>query len=238
MTDPRPTTEAELIEQIRSIDVRAPESLHRRVEAMIAGEQPAATSRGAGLRRGDRGSRAFGFGPRLAAGGAFAAVLIALAIVVGLSGGGSSTLNVRDASRTALRHATSGPPAESSSNRRELAAAVDGVSFPYWGAHFGWRSTGSRTDRVDGRRITTIFYANRRGQRIGYAIAAGTSPAQMSGGVVSMRDGTPYRLLTVNGRAVVSWLRQGHLCVVSGRGVDGATLLRLASWDEHRSVAS
>jgi hypothetical protein len=60
----------------------------------------------------------------------------------------------------------------------------------------------------------------------------------MSGGVVSMRDGTPYRLLTVNGRAVVSWLRQGHLCVVSGHGVDGATLLRLASWDEHRPTAT
>jgi hypothetical protein len=238
MTDPRPTTEAELIEQIRSLDVPAPESLHRQVEAMIAGKKPAGASLRAGLQHGGGGGRAFRFGPRLAAGGAFAAVLIALAIVVALSGGGSSTLNVRDASKTTIRAASGLPPAESRSDGRELAAAVDGVSFPYWGAHFGWRATGSRTDRVDGRTITTIFYANRRGQRIGYAIVAGTSPAQMSGGVVSMRDGTPYRLLTVNGRAVVSWLRQGHLCVVSGRGVDGATLLRLASWDEHRSVAS
>jgi hypothetical protein len=163
--------------------------------------------------------------------------LVALGIVVGLSGS-SSTLSVRDASKTTVRAATGRPPAESSSDRRELAAAVDGVSFPYWGAHFGWRATGSRTDRVDGRTITTIFYGNRRGQRVGYAIVAGTSPAQTSGGVVSMRDGTPYRLLTVNGTAVVSWLRQGHLCVVSGRGVDGATLLRLASWDERRAVAS
>jgi hypothetical protein len=237
MTDSRPRTEAELVEQIRSIDVPAPDSLHRQVEAMIAGEKPAAASRRAGSRRGGGEGRAFGFGPRLAAGGAFAAVLIALAIVVGLSGG-SSTLSVRDASKTTVRAGSSRPPAESRSDRRELAAAVDGVSFPYWGAHFGWHATGSRTDRVDGRTITTIFYANRRGQRVGYAIAAGTSPAQMSGGVVSMRDGTPYRLLTVNGRAVVSWLRQGHLCVVSGRGVDGATLLRLASWDEHHPTAS
>jgi hypothetical protein len=237
MTDPRPTSEAELIEQIRSIDVPAPESLHRQVEAMIAGTKTAGAAPRAGSRAGGGAGRAFGFGPRLAAGGAFAAVLIALAIVVGLSGG-SSTLNVRDASKTTVRTASSAPPAESRSDGRELAASVDGVSFPYWGAHFGWRATGSRTDRVDGRTITTIFYANRRGQRVGYAIAAGTSPAQMSGGLVSMRDGTPYRLLTVNGRAVVSWLRDGHLCVVSGHGVDGATLLRLASWDEHRATAS
>ena len=36
MSDPRPTPEDELIERIRSIDVRAPESLHRKVESMIA----------------------------------------------------------------------------------------------------------------------------------------------------------------------------------------------------------
>lgn len=251
MTDSRPTPEDELIERIRSIDVRAPESLHRKVESMIAGKTSglagkaplqadrtrAAGSPRAGLRRGRREGRSFGLGPRLAAGGAIAAVAIALAIVVGLSGG-SSTLSVRDASAPTLRHATAGPPAESSANRRELTAAVDGVSFPYWGGHFGWRSTGSRTDRVDGRTITTIFYANRSGQRVGYAIVAGTSAAQTSGGIVSMRDGTPYRLLTVDGTAVVSWLRKGHLCVVSGHGIDGATLLRLASWEERRSVAS
>jgi hypothetical protein len=221
MTEPRPRTEAELIEQIRTIDVRAPESLHRQIDAMIAGEP----------------KRFSVLGPRLAVGGAFAAVLIALAIVIGLSGG-SSTLSVRDASAATLRAATTGPPSESSSDRRELTAAVDGISFPYWGAHFGWHSTGSRTDSIDGRKITTVFYTNSRGKRVGYAIVAGTSPAQMSGGIVSMRDGTPYRLLTVNGVAVVSWLREGHLCVVAGRGVDGATLLRLASWDDRRSVAA
>ena len=237
MTDPRPRTEAELIERIRAIDVPAPESLHRQIEAMVAGKAPATDSPHAGASRKDRAVRPFGLGRRLAAGGAIAAVVVALAIVVGLSGG-SSTLSVRDASALTLRQATGGPPAESSSDRRELTAAVDGVSFPYWGGHFGWRSTGSRTDHLDGRTVTTIFYANPRGRRVGYAIVAGTSPAQMSGGVVSMRDGTPYRLLTVNGTAVVSWLRAGHLCVVSGRGVDGATLLALASWDEHRTVAS
>jgi len=237
MTDPRPRTEAELIEQIRSIDLPAPESLHRQIEAMIAGKAPATGPPHAGASRKDRAVRPFGLGPRLAAGGAIAAVVVALAIVVGLSGG-SSTLSVRDASALTLRQATSAPPAESSSDRGELTAAVDGVSFPYWGGHFGWRSTGSRTDHLDGRTVTTIFYANPRGRRVGYAIVAGTAPAQMSGGVVSMRDGTPYRLLTVNGTAVVSWLRAGHLCVVSGRGVDGATLLALASWDEHRTVAS
>ena len=52
------------------------------------------------------------------------------------------------------------------------------------------------------------------------------------------RGGTPYRLLAENGVPVVSWLRDGHLCVISGRGVNGATLLRLASWDDHGAQAS
>jgi hypothetical protein len=232
MTEPRATSESELIEQIRAIDVRAPESLHRQVESMIADSAPRR-----GARTGERGARSFRLGPRLAAAGAFAAVVVALAIAIGFSGG-SSKLSVRDASALTLRHATAAPPAESSSDHRRLTAAVDGVSFPYWGGHLGWRSTGSRTDDVDGRSVTTVFYANRRGQRVGYAIVAGRAPAQMSGGVVSMRDGTPYRLLTVKGTAVVTWLRSGRLCVISGRGVSGSTLLALASRDDHRSVAS
>ncbi|MHB8234475.1 MAG: hypothetical protein ACYDHT_07465 [Solirubrobacteraceae bacterium] len=236
MTEPRAKTEAELVEQIRAIDVPAPESLHRRIDAMIAAKPSRGGVRDT-TRSGDRSGRPFGLAPRLAAVGAITAVVLALALAVGLSGG-SSTLSVRDASVVTLRGATAAPPAESTSNRRELTASVDGVSFPYWGGHFGWRSTGSRTDTIDGRAVTTVFYANRSGQRVGYAIASGSAPAQVSGGVVAMRDGKPYRLLTVNGVAVVTWMRNGRLCVVSGRGISGDRLLALASWDDHRSVAS
>jgi hypothetical protein len=251
MTDPRPRTESELVELIRAIDEPAPESLHQSVEAMIA-ERPAragrarahararrpARARGPRRSSGARGGpRGFGLRPRLAATGAIAAAIIALALAIGLSGG-SSTLSVRDASALTLRAATSKAPAESSSDRTELAANVDGVSFPYWGERFGWHSSGTRTDRVDGRTVTTVFYVNGRGKRIGYAIVAGTAQTQSSGGIVSDRDGTPYRVLTVNGLPVVTWMREGHLCVVSGHGVSGATLLRLASWGDRHSEAA
>jgi len=240
MTDPRqshprPADEAELIEFVRSIDVPAPASLHRKVDAMIAER--------AGVARGSRGrgqgavTRPFVLAPRLAAVGALAAAVVALAVAFSLSGS-SSTLSVRDAVALTHRAATHPPPAENSRDRRELAAAVDGVSFPYWGGHLGWRTTGSRSDHVDGRTVTTIFYENSHGKRIGYSIVAGAAPSQGSGGVVSRRDGTPYRLLTIDGAPVVTWQRNGHLCIVSGHGVGGATLLRLASWDDHRSQAS
>lgn len=233
MSDRRPRTESELVEFLHSIDEPAPEALQRKVDAMIAA-RPARGARGRGR---TRQQRTFGLGPRLTATGAIAAAIVALALAIGLSGG-SSTLSVRDASALTLRAATSKPPAESSSKATELAASVDGLSFPYWGGRLGWHSSGARTDQVDGRSVTTIFYENGRGHRIGYAIVAGSAPTEASGGIVSHHDGTPYRLLTVNGAPVVTWLREGHLCIVSGRGVNGATLLRLASWDDRRSVAS
>ncbi|HXP36290.1 MAG TPA: hypothetical protein VN817_00860 [Solirubrobacteraceae bacterium] len=238
MTDRRPPTESELVELVRSSDVRAPESLHHKIDAMIASRSSARSSRSAPARGQGSAADARGYSlrPRLAAVGAIAAALIALAVAVSLSGG-SSTLSVRDAAALTTRSATHAAPAESSSDRAELAVAVDGVSFPYWGGHFGWRATGVRTDTVDGRSVTTTFYASRH-RRVGYAIVAGNAPSQGSGGVVSQHDGTSYRLLTYNGAPVVTWLREGHLCVVSGRGVDGATLLRLASWDDRRSTSS
>ncbi len=224
MSEQRPSSESEIAELIRSVDVRAPDSLHDAVEQMIAERRPQRT-------RGEARERPYGRRPRLAAMGAIAAAVIALAVVVGTSGS-SSTLSVPDASSLTLRAATAAAPAESGSNHTELAASVDGVAFPYWGAHFGWRATGTRTDSVDGRTVTTVFYENALGHRVGYAIVAGGAPSQIPGGVVERRDGTPYRLLTVDGHPVVAWMREGHLCVVSGHGVDGATLLRLASWAE------
>jgi hypothetical protein len=129
-------------------------------------------------------------------------------------------------------------PTESHAHYAQLDLAVDGVPFPYWSERFGWRSTGSRTDRVDGRSITTVFYANSSGQRIGYAILAGTTVPRVAGGVIARRGGVSYRLLTQSGASVVTWLRDGHLCVVSGRGVARATLLRLASWSDRDASAS
>jgi hypothetical protein len=247
MTDRHPSRESEIVELIRHSDVRAPDSLHEAVDAMIA-ERATRRGRGVARRRRERGeprhrprldgsARAYRLRPRVAALGAIAAAVVALAIAIGTNGG-STTLSVHDASALTLRAATSGPPRDSAANHAKLAAAVDGVAFPYWSRHFGWRATGTRSDRIDGRTVTTVFYEGSGGRRVGYAIVGGNAPSQLSGGVVSRRDGVPYRLLTVDGVAVVAWMRDGHLCVVSGRGVDGATLLRLASWDERRAETS
>jgi hypothetical protein len=219
-------------ELVRSFDAPAPESLHRRVESLVAaGRRGPRFTRRAGRRR--PFSRPLG----LAGAGALAAAVVAIAIAVGL-GGGSSAPSLRQAAAPTLRAATLPAPPESGAHHAQLAAAVDGVPFPYWGERFGWRTTGARSDRIDGRMVTTVFYADADGARIGYAILAGTPAPRLGGGVVARRHGVPYRLLNVNGAATVTWLRDGRLCVVSGHGVSSATLLRLASWSDRDATAS
>jgi hypothetical protein len=229
MTDHQASTEAELIEQIRNVDVAAPAALHSRVAALVA-ERSAERSRGR--------SPLLWLPARPALAGLATAILLAVALAVGLSGGGgaSSAPQLRAAAGLTLGQATLPAPTESVSNRGELNAGVDGVSFPYWQESFGWRSVGARDGSIGGRPVRTVYYSNARGQRIGYSILAGAT-SQVSGGTVRWRDGTAYRVLHLDGAQVVAWLRGGRLCVVSGRGVDSATLLRLASW-QVRSVAA
>lgn len=217
-------SEAELVERISSIDVRAPERLHDHIQALV--EERSAQARGPWSR------------PvvsvevpalRWRVAGAVAVAAAAVAAVLVLNGGGASgPLTPRNAAPLTLRAATLAAPAQSARHPTDLDVSVQGVSFPYWGADFGWRSSGARTDRVDGKTVKTVFYTDGAGQRIGYAIAAGAAP-RLDGGAVAWRNGAPYRMLEENGVWAVVWTRDGHLCVVSGRNVDRATLLKLAS---------
>jgi hypothetical protein len=227
--EPRTHTESELVDYMRSIDVRAPQRLHDSIEQLVADR---AAPRGRKSTGADAPARTGTLGRRLAAGMALAAAVAAV-LVVAFNNGSHDALTVTQASVLTLRPATAAAPQEDrGSDGTELAAAVDGVRFPYWEDHFGWRSTGSRTDHVGGRTVRTVFYGNDRGQRIGYAIVAGVPAPRVGGGVVAWRNGTAYRLLSVGDLRVVTWLRHGRMCVVTGRGVSGATLLTLASWDD------
>lgn len=223
--------ETDVTDYIRSIDVAAPRALHERVDALVA-ERSAGRS---GLRSGRRGAmggsaRAWG----LAGVGMLALVVLALVLVTG--GGTASAPTTQSAASLALRPATLPAPAQSRGQPRQLAAAVDGVAFPYWEDRYGWRATGARIDHVAGREITTVFYANARGQRIGYAIVGGSPAPALDAGNSTWRDGSDYHLLTIRGHPAVAWLRAGHLCVIAGQA-DHRTLLELASWDSRRQAA-
>lgn len=222
----------------RAAMVRAPESLHRRVQEMVA-EAQAHPAR----RRRSWAMPGWAMPTRRLAVAATATALAAAALVVVLAlalsgGGGPSVAPTPQATATlALGPATGRAPGKSVSNRGELAASVGGVAFPYWEERFGWRDSGTRSDTLAGRAVTTVFYSNPSGRRVGYAIVAGPAPAIASGTAVK-RWGVIYRLSTHGGANMIAWRRDGHLCVIAGRGVNPHTLLALASWGSERAHAT
>ncbi len=237
MSDPHARTRSEqsehehVAEMVRAVDVHAPETLHRRVQEMVA-------ARAAPRRRALGGALDGRLRPTLAA---MALAAIAGATIALLTGGGSHRPqpgpSVSAASRLTLSAATTGAPGESTTHAAQLDVAVDGVAFPYWKERFRWRATGTRRDTIGGRSVTTVFYSGPNARRIGYAIVGGTPAPAAGGGTVVWHGGVAYRLRQVHGVPVVTWQRDGRLCVLSGRGVNGATLVRLASWSDGASTA-
>jgi hypothetical protein len=218
----RPRTESELIEAIRAIDEPAPAHLHQRVREMVGEQERTHTTL-----RGALGGMRLRLGA-LAAAGAVAGAVLALA----LGSPGGSGLSLGQAAAVTLRPATLPAPAENHQAEGQLKASVDGIPFPYWEDRFGWKTTGARQDSVDGRAVRTVFYTDGKGRRVGYAIVSGAHAPKLPGGEVHWHDGTPYHLGYVNGTPVITWERDGHLCIVSGHGMNGQALLTLASWGD------
>jgi hypothetical protein len=150
-------------------------------------------------------------------------------------GGGQAVLTVADAATLAARPATAtvAEPPHDGPALPHLRAA--GLPFPYWEDRFGWKATGARDDDVDGRALTTVFYRN-HGRRVAYTIVPGARLPVTPGARTIKRDGIVVHASTVNRQLIVTWLRRGHTCVLSGAGVRLDTLLELAVWRGHGAL--
>lgn len=104
-----------------------------------------------------------------------------------------------------------------------------GISFPDWGRNFGFEAVGVRRDQLSGRLATTVFYA-RGDQQIAYTIMSGPPVPAGASLHESVWDGIRIGSFLSHGRVVVTWLRNGHTCVLSGAGTPSALLARLASY--------
>jgi hypothetical protein len=159
-------------------------------------------------------------------GGIAVAAAAAIVAVVALLPG-SSGPSLASAAELTTRPALAGPPQPAAAKLLDLA--VEGVPFPDWRAKFGWRATGTRSDRRGGRDVTTVFY-EKGGKRIGYGIVAGKALHVPGGGTTATAEGTTVHLLTLDGRRVATWERHGRTCILTGAGVPDATLVKLAAW--------
>lgn len=205
-------------------DAKASPTLHEAIDSM-ASSAP---------RRASRVPR-----PRLRiafAGGLAAAVAVVLAIV--LSNGGAARPTLLQAAGLALRPVAMPAPGQSSSGADQLARSVDGVAYPYWQDSLGWRASGMRTDRLDGRSVTTVFYTAEQTAHggpgsVGYAIVSGRAlPVSSIGDGQSITaKGIRFFLTSHGGARVLTWRRDDHTCILVSRRVRESTLIRLASWD-------
>lgn len=161
----------------------------------------------------------------------------ALAWTIAALGGGQAALTVAQAATIAVRPATTGVAEPASDDHVALPGVQsEGMPFPYWEDRFGWHATGERTDRVGGRVLTTVFY--RRGaERIAYTIVSGNSLPPAKAIRTTIRGGTVLAGSWSAGRPVVTWLRRGHTCVLSGGpGVSFGALMQLAGWRSHGEI--
>jgi hypothetical protein len=201
---------------IRSIDVAAPPHLRAAVEEQI---------RAAVLERRRPLLRLPAFRILAFPAAALAAAVVALVLVLG--GGGTAPPTLGQAASLALRQPSGTAPKD---NGVTLDVSSAGIPFPYWQRSVGWSAIGRRTDRLDGRRVVTVFYAAPHAAWVGYSIVGG-APLHASGGQVVSRHGIEFRLMRDGMARLVTWERQGHTCVIAGQGTSDRILLRLATAD-------
>jgi hypothetical protein len=198
---------------LRGIDLAAPASLRARLE-----RERTAPSRAV------RGRR-LAFGGALA-GAAAAAILVALLVLPTGTGGPS----LGEAAALNELSATEPAPAIDPDTPPLLEKSGDGVPFPNLRPLFGWVPSGSRTDEIDGREATTVYY-ERGDQRIGYTIVSGEAIDVPEGGSETTLNDVELTTVSVDPAGeVVTWLRDGRTCVMSGEGVSTEELRELAAW--------
>jgi hypothetical protein len=193
--------------------VPAPDGLRDRIAAL---RSPAGAPASARARRRQ---------PSLLAGSiALVGLVIALVLVVAFLPGGALAPTVAEAAELATRPATDPAPAPRTDAPALLDAGVDGVAFPAWAADFGWEPTGARSDEIDGRDATTVFY-EKGDRRLAYTIVSGDALDVPAGGTTAVA-GTVFTEIHDG----VTWEREGRTCVLTGAGVPDARVVELAGW--------
>jgi hypothetical protein len=157
---------------------------------------------------------------------ATACAAAALALVLG---SGAAAPTVMSAARVAFAGPTAATPAT-------LVAAGTSITFPDWAAR-GWPSAGIRHDRMGGRSLTTEFYHSYDAGTFGYVITSGPPLKWGASGTSRIVGGERYQLISSGGGEVVTWVQQGHTCIIASRSASPRTMLALAIAQERSTTA-
>jgi len=195
--------EARIGALLRAVEAPAPSALRHRIVARNS------------ARRWWQSAPAFALGLS----GAASAACVAL-IVLLTSGGAVAAPTVVAASLVALGRPTAAAP-------HALTAAGTRIVFPDWSAR-GWPSSGTRSDHIGGRTITTVFYRSPGAGTIGYAIVAGAPLRHGASGVSAIENGERYVSIATHGEQIVTWTEDRHTCILASRTAPPSALWDLA----------
>jgi hypothetical protein len=148
------------------------------------------------------------------AGGVAVALALVIAVVVGL--GGSRESAVVEAAALSERPST-----------QEAQRSFAGITYADWAARFRWFKVGGRSDVVEGRRTSTVFYRHTH-HRIAYTVFAGRPIEPPDDADVLRAGGLELHRFKLGSKDVVTWVRKGRTCVLSGDVHNPFTLVKLA----------
>jgi hypothetical protein len=194
-------------------DVRAPQSLRESIERER--ERASARARAPFWRR-HRLGLAFA---------STAAVALVVAVIALQAGDSTTEPTLASVSATASLKPTEGAPRTVGGTPPELDANVENLVFPDWKAKFGWQAVGRRDDTLSGRDVTTVFYRNPDGARMGYAVVSGDALDAEPPGREVTREGKTYHVASRGDRTIVTWEQQGHTCVIAAPATVPSTRL-------------
>lgn len=199
----------------------------RALEAVRAAAVPAPAGLRARVQSQREGRRRFPLSAPVAVGAGAGAATLALALALVLPGGGPGQPTVAAAAGLALRAPSAHLP-EAPRTTTLPGVRLDGVSYPNWYRRYGWEAVGLRSDRLDGRRATTVFYA-KHGRQIAYTVVGGGRLHVPHDASTAVHNGVTLRTFSLSGRPVVTWERKGHTCVLTGAAAP-TDLVELAAW--------
>jgi anti-sigma factor RsiW len=200
------------IQAVRSVDVGVPARLRAAVQAMR-----------------ERRRRSRLIPAPVAIGLGAGATTVALAAILALPGSDPDRPTIASAAGLALRAPSAPVPQRPPKGATTIPALnMDGVSYPNWYPDNGWEAVGVRSDRLNGRRATTVFY-DKKGRRVGYTVVSGGRLMAPRGATTTVHNGVTLRTFLLAGRPVVTWERSGHTCVLAG-AAESRVLRYLAAW--------
>lgn len=200
------------------------------VSALREAPEPASEALRTSLRtHRDRHTKRKALVRKVAVAGAISGLLAAVALSVPGGGGLGVTQFADLGSRPPLAAA---PPTDQV-NPGLLGVNVQGVSYPNWEPQFGLKPVGMRSDSVQGRSATTVFYKNST-QTVAYTIVSGPPVPAPENANSATSGGFAFRGLRLADANAVTWERDGHTCVLTSRDTDQTTLIKLGAWSADR----